>query len=260
MSAHYIEMSQSTTTPVGSGVILYTTPATTAPTLTVTNFSGTQTYTNAIEFNQETIVGNGSQFFSIPISQVTAGTYPYLRISVAYQNYQINYGILGGTTVSGYTFPSNYYTTGTIASFIGYYTQIGSYTIKTQSIAVNAAKPQGYWGFESAPFGSTTIPASQGQAPEGATTVVNPLFSSSSVPAGSCLVTGQFVSPTGTNEPLTITGHETSDIVVTVSMSTNKSFEWKHNPSNPVDNNIYLLNGDTVVNMGVRGMIPILPN
>ena len=264
MSSHYIELSPSAATQVGAGNVLYkTTTVAQNPPITITNASGSQTYTTAISFDQENVVGQGGHFFSIPLSLVTPGTYQYLRISVAYQNYDVKYGILAGTVVNSYTFPSNFYTTGTIASFIGYNTYIGNYTIKSQNIAVNGTRQQGYWGFESAPYivNSTTytIAASQGQTPQGATTVVNPLFASSAIPPGSCLVTGQFVSPAGTAEALTITGHETSDIVITVSLSTNNSFEWKHNPANPADNNIYPLNGDTVVNMGVRGMIPKLP-
>ncbi|HEX7413007.1 MAG TPA: hypothetical protein VF411_03095 [Bacteroidia bacterium] len=264
MSAHYIELSKTPTTQVGSGAVLYVTTTQASSALTVTNTAGSQTYTNAIVFSEENIVGQGGQFFSIPLSSVPPGTYPYLRISVAYQNYDINYGILQGTAVSGYTLASNYYTTGTIASFIGYNSYINSYKIKNQTVSVGTNKAQGYWGFESAPYvlgGNTyTVAPSQGQAPQGATTVVNPLFASSAIPAGSCLVTGRFVGPTGARDSLIITGHETSDIVITVSMSTNNSFEWKHNPANPSDNNIYFLNGDTVVNMGVRGMKPILPN
>ncbi len=265
MSVHHIEMAQTNTTAVGFGAVLYTTPTTSVNVTPYTVTSGTThaTYSDAIIFNDETVVGDGTQFFSIPLSQVTAGTYPYLRISVAYQNYDIRYAILPNTPVSPtYTTPnSTYYTTGTIASFIGYNTYINSYKIKTQTVTVDSAKQQGYWGFESAPYvipgiGTYTVPYSKGQAPQGATTVVNPLFASSSVPPGSCLVTGQFVSPSGTYEPLIITGHETSDIIVTVSMSTNNSFEWTENTS---DNNFNPVNGDVVVDMGVRGMKPILP-
>ena len=265
MSTHYIELTPNANTQVGAGTVIYVTPATPTTAITVGTGSAQATYTNAIEFNQESIVGQGGQFFSIPLSQVTTGTYQYLRISVAYQNYDIKYGIPAGTTVPGYTFTSNYPATGTIASFIGYYTQIGSYTIKTQNVAVNACKQQGYWSFESAPIviGGTsyTVAPSNGQAPQGATTVVNPLFATSAIKAGSCLVTGGFVAANGTTiTPLTITGHETIDIVITVSMSTNKSFEWIHSTSSPDDGRIYPGSGDTVVNMGVRGMKPILPN
>ena len=88
---------------------------------------------------------------------------------------------------------------------------------------------------------------SSGQAPAGATTVPNPLFASSPIPAGSCVVTGMFASP------LVITGNETSDINIRVSLSTNKSFEWTEvaNPGtyDPAD-------GDVPVDMGIRGMIP----
>ncbi|MBS1646216.1 MAG: hypothetical protein JST67_02620 [Bacteroidetes bacterium] len=265
MSVHHVEMAQTPFTGVGQGAVLYTTPTVSVPSVTVWNASHTQsqTYSDAIDFNMETVVGNGQEFFSLPLSQVAAGTYPYLRISVAYQNYTVRYAIQQGTAVGSYTLPSTYKTTGTIASFIGYNTYIGSYNVKNQSVTVNGDKQQGYWAFESAPFvyGGTsyTSPPTQGQAPQGATTVVNPLFASSAVPPGSCLVTAAFVSQAGASTPLVITGNETSDVVITVSMCVNNSFEWKYNPSNPNDGNIYPLNGDTVVNMGVRGMKPILP-
>src|ERR1700752_2954897 len=94
MSAHYIEMTQNNTTAVGHGTVLYTTPTIVSTPFTVTSGSATATYTDAIDFSKESVVGDGQQFFSIPLSQVTAGTYPYVRISVAYQNYDIKYGIL----------------------------------------------------------------------------------------------------------------------------------------------------------------------
>jgi hypothetical protein len=259
-------MTKNNYTAIGAGTVLYTTPTVISNAVTVSNGSTTTTYTDAIDFSKESVVGDGQEFFSIPLSQVTAGTYPYIRISVAYQNYDIKYGILQGTQIApSYTLPSNYYSTGTIASFIGYNTQIGSYTIKTQTDVVNGAKQQGYWSFESAPYvvgtSTTTVPYSKGQAPQGATTVVSPsAFATTAIPPGSCLVTGQFVNASGTTPtPLIITGNETSDITITVSMSTNKSFEWIHNSNNPTDGYIYPLNGDQVVDMGVRGMMPKLP-
>jgi len=86
-----------------------------------------------------------------------------------------------------------------------------------------------------------------GQAP--GTTVPNPIFATSPIPAGSCVVTGAFAAP------FTVTGTETEDIVIIVSLSTNKSFEWIENDGNNVFDPI---NGETVVDMGVRGMIPIV--
>ncbi|MFI5141871.1 MAG: hypothetical protein ACHQII_05900 [Bacteroidia bacterium] len=158
MSVHHIEMTQNNITAVGAGTILYTTPTITiSPSITVWNSSHTssQVYSDAINFDQETVVGDGQQFFSKPLSQVTPGTYPFIRISVAYQNYDIKYAILPNTPVSlTYTTPagSTYYSTGTIASFIGYNTYINSYKIKTQTDNVNGPKQQGYWTFESAPY------------------------------------------------------------------------------------------------------------
>ena len=79
--------------------------------------------------------------------------------------------------------------------------------------------------FEMNIFGTDTV--FQGQAP--GTTVPNPINATSPVPAGSCVVTGQL------NGPLTITGSETHDIVVTVSLSNNKVSEW----TDANGNNIY---------------------
>src|SRR5205085_1810436 len=106
---------------------------------------------------------------------------------------------------------------------------------------VNANKLQGYWGLETA-YGVFSGDAAT-------TTVPNPIASTSPIPAGSCVVTGPF------SAPLTISGKETGDIKIIVSLSTNKSFEWKdHN-----GNGLYEpLDGDSVVNMGIRGLIPIV--
>jgi hypothetical protein len=63
------------------------------------------------------------------------------------------------------------------------------------------------------------------------------------------LVTGAFA---GGNK-LTITGNETKDIIVTVSLSTNKSFEWTDTNGNGKWD---VTKGERVVDMGLRGMIP----
>lgn len=225
MSAHYIELAPNAFTALGAGVILYHAPQTMA--------GGA----DAIDFNQGVKVGEGVSFFSMNLKDITPGTYEWLRVSLAYQNYDINYRINS---------PSVYDGVGTIASFIGFNTYITSYNINTQSITVNDDRLQGYWGFETTiPFvGPYTV---TGQAPPGATTVPNPLFASSPIPAGSCVVTASFSSP------LVITGNETQDIVVEVSLSINNSFEWIESGGN----NLYEpLDGDTVIDMGVRGMIP----
>jgi hypothetical protein len=219
MSAHYIEMTPNQFTGLGEGAVLYHAPETTAGGAT------------AIDFAQSNPVGNNETFFSIPLKDVAVGSYEWLRVSLAYQNYDIDlrYNWNG----------INLDLTGTIASFIGYNTYINNFQINDSTLAVNGNRLQGFWAFESI-YGML-----QGQAPEGATTVPNPLFATSPIPQGSCLVTGDF------QNPLVITGNETDDIIVTVSLSTNKSFEWIEN-STP--GYFEPAAGDAVVDMGIRGM------
>lgn len=225
MSAHYIELAQDSLTLLGNGAVVYRAAETTAG------------VSLAIDFSQATLAPDGGIFFSIPLSQVPSGTYKWLRVSLAYQNYDINYRFVYNTVT--------YDAVGTIASFIGFNTYIQNFTVKDSSLSVNANKLQGFWGFESTVLGFTTV--SQGQAPPGATTVPNPLSNSSPIPAGSCVVTGKF------DTPLVISSSGTDDRVVTVSVSTNKSFEWIEH-SDP----LYYepLAGDSVIDMGVRGIEP----
>ncbi len=234
MSAHYIELAPTATTQLGQGAILYKATETTA---------GGE---SAIDFSNSNKAGNGSVFYTIPISSVTKGTYEWLRISLAYQNYDVKYRV--DTTISGFNI--NQENTGTIASFIGFNTYISSFKIKDQTVLVHGNRKQGFWGFESAiTVGGTSYPLlDSAQAPAGATTVVNPISATSPIPAGSCVVTAQ-IKP----GKLTITGNETNDIVVEVSLSTNKSFEWQDNISN---GKWEPLKGEKVVDMGIRGMIP----
>ena len=219
MSAHYIEMTTNATTGLGAGTVLYHAPETTlgGPT--------------AIDFDSSRVVAEGQEFYSVPLSSVAAGNYNYLRVSLAYQNYDVK------VRANSIDF------TGTLASFIGYNTYIRNFTPNTIPVTVNANKAQGFWAFEA--FSQV----SQGQAPAGATTVPNPIFATSPIPQGSCLVTGQFATP------FTITGNETQDVVVIVSLSTNQSFEWvEHSTPGFYEP----LNGDTVVDMGIRGLLPIV--
>ncbi len=221
MSAHYVEITPSAFTALGAGAILYKASEVS---------TGGST---AIDFSNSKFAGNNQTFLSVPVKSFAAGTYNWLRVSLAYQNYNIYMNALGQTIDA------------TVASFIGYNTYINSYKVKDSTIGIHANKLQGYWAVEGKIFGVGFL--SSGQAPPGATTVPNPLFASSPIPAGSCLVTAQFATP------LIITGNETSDINIIVSLSTNKSFEWID-----VDNNGTYdpNNGDQVIDMGIRGMIP----
>ena len=227
ISAHYIELAPDMYTAIGKGTILYKAEETT--------IGGA----NAIDFDKNTKVKDGEEFYSMPIKDVKAGTYQWLRLSLAYQNYDIVYKYKNPTDTT-----QNLIGTGTVASFVGFNTYIKSVIVKSQSLAVNANKLQGYWAFETFGF------LFSGQAPAGATTVPNPLFASSPIPAGSCVVTAEFAS-----SPLTITGNETEDIVVVVKVSNNKSFEWTDVNS---DGYYQPDKGDIPTDMGVRGIQPVV--
>jgi len=236
ISAHYIEMAPSAFTALGQGAVLYHQKE--------TSRGGSV----AIDHKFATVKKDGEEFFRIPLSDIQAGEYEWLRVSLAYQNYDVTFRV--DTVISGFAINQNL--TGTVASFVGYNTFIESYKIKNESVTVNANKKQGFWGFElNASFGGFGYKeVFTGEAP--GTTVPNPIQASSPIPSGSCVVTGAFEGG-----KLKITGEESKDIVVQVSLSTNKSFEWID--SNP--NGLWEpLKGETVVDMGLRGLIPrVLP-
>lgn len=223
MGAHYIELAPTMYTALGTGEVIYVGAET------------TEGGVKALDFDQEKLVGNNEQFFAIPLSQVAAGNYTWLRVSLAYQNYNITYRYNGVQY------------TGTLASFIGYNTYIRDYKIKNKSKTINGNKLQGYWGFEESQIGYVV----DGQVPSGAITVPNPLFATAPIPSGSCVVTGNFASA------LNISGNETQDITVVVNVSTNKSFEWIDNGGDGFYD-VSPGNTDIVTDMGVRGIYPTI--
>ncbi|MBK9274258.1 MAG: hypothetical protein IPM49_06940 [Flavobacteriales bacterium] len=228
MSAHYVEFAPTAWSLPGQGSVVYHAPE--------TNAGGAP----AIDFAQSVLAGQGEAFLNVPLSTLAPGSYPWIRVSLGYQNYTIDFRYTD--TVFGLGALD---LTGTVASFIGFNTYIGTFVVDQQTLTVNDDRPQGFWAFEvNDPLVPT--PVISGQAP--GTTVVNPLFATSPIPANSCLVTGAFA------QPLVITGNETEDVVITVSLSTNNSFEWTDNG----DGLYEPLAGDQVVDMGIRGLIPIV--
>lgn len=221
MSANYIEFAPTANTQLGQGEVVFVGEETTA--------GGAM----AIDFQQAIFAGDDEVFLTIPLSEVASGSYEWVRVSLAYQEGDILL-LNNGSEI-----------TGTLASFVGYNNYITEFDLNGSTIPVNDDKLQGFWAFEA--LGFTT----QGQAPEGATTVPNPLFATSPVPQGSCIVTGQFVNA------FTITGNETQDITVTLSFSINNSFEWTEvNADGKYEPNA----GEQVVDMGLRGVIPSVSN
>lgn len=221
MSANYIEFAPSPYTVLGNGEIIFEGPQ--------TNVGGNL----AIDFQNATFGGNGDVFYEMPLSEISIGTYHWVRVSLAYQEGDIGF-LLEGNEHSG-----------TLAGFVGYNTYITSFDINGTAFEINDNKLQGFWAFEVMGF------TSQGQAPEGATTVPNPLFDTSPIPQGSCVVTGEFANG------LTITGNETQDVEVTLSFSSNNSFEWTEVNA---DGKFEPSAGEQVVDMGLRGLVPIVAN
>ncbi|NNT71198.1 hypothetical protein HKT18_03115 [Flavobacterium sp. IMCC34852] len=221
ISSHYIELAPNANTQLGSGTIIYHAPE--------TNLGGT----TAIDFNQSKIVAEGETFLKIPLSQVASGSYEWMRVSLSYQNYQINIR------------HQNVDYTGTLASFVGFNTYITEFNIGNNIFQVNGNRAQGYWA-----FGLNNQPYSaSGQAPAGTTTVPNPIEATSPIPRNlnTCVVTGKFASN------LVINGNETDDVVITLSLSVNNSFEWQEVTA---DGKFEPSIGENVVDMGLRGLIP----
>ena len=219
IASHYVEFAPNANTALGTGTILYKGESTTAGGLP------------AFDFSKAKIVAEGEAFLSIPLRQIQAGSYEWVRCSLSYQNYNINVWSSGANYV------------GTLASFVGTRTYITTHNVGSYPFVVNGNRDQGYWAFGLQGFSYST----SGQAPAGATTVPNPIASTSPLPPNSCVVTGKFANN------LVITGTETSNIEVTLSLSINNSFEWnevnadgKYEPSA----------GENVVDMGLRGLIP----
>ena len=219
ISAHYFELAPTAYTQLGNGAILYHADETTA--------GGAV----AIDFSKAVVVGEGEAFLRIPLSQVAQGNYEYVRVSLAYQEYTISVRNAGTDYL------------GKLASFVGYNSYITTHSIGNNTFPVNANRLQGYWAFALNDFPYAT----SGQAPAGATTVPNPIAATSPIPSGSCVVTRKFA------QNLIINGNETRDVVITLSLSSNNSFEWQEVTS---DGKYEPSIGENVVDMGLRGLIP----
>lgn len=223
ISSHYLEFAPTTTTQLGEGAVLYHAPE--------TDLGGA----TAIDFSKAIIVSENEAFLEIPLKNITPGNYEWVRCSLSYQNYKISI-----------RHQNNDYE-GTLASFVGFNTYINSHSIGNNIFPVDGNRLQGYWAFALNDFPYST----SGQAPANATTVPNPIAATSPIPAGSCVVTGKFPSN------LVITGNETKNVIVTLSLSINNSFEWSEVIN---DGKFEPSQGENVVDMGLRGLIPTYTN
>ena len=229
VSVHYIEFAPNATTPLGAGQIVY---------------KGTETEVGgaaAVDFDKAPRSGEDELFLSVDLTKLAPGTYTWLRVSLTYQKYVIQY------RYNNPPYFEDLILDGTLASFVGFNTYIKSHTIKDSVRVVNANKAQGYWAFETGlvyagvPYGSVSSGDGAG------VTVVNPISGTSPVPPGSCVVTGEL------REPLVITGNETDNVQVVLAFSINNSFEWEE----VIEDGLFEPGeGERVVDMGLRGLHP----
>ena len=219
ISAHYLELSQSASTQLGEGTVLYHAPET------------SRGGEDAIDFRKAEVVEPGEIWLEIPLSRLDAGTYEWVRLSLSYQNYDIVFHY------------NDQPYSATFASFVGFMQYIKDFEIDGKVVEVKENKKQGFWAFNSIAGLQT------GQTLEGATTVPNPLSTTSPIPPGSCVVTGNF------NTPLVIQGDESEDLMITLSLSTNNSFEWSDKNNNGKWDVGQSLD-ENVVDMGLRGLHP----
>jgi len=147
-------------------------------------------------------VKDEEMFLKIPLKDIKKGNYEWLRISASYQNGKVK-ALYNDAEYDAI-----------LTSFLGYNTYIDNYTINGKNVVIKANKLQCYWGFEAL---WTVI---DGQAPAGAITVPNPIYQTSPIPEGSCVLTSKF------DKALAITVNETKDVTITISFSINNSFEW----------------------------------
>ncbi|MGB0177598.1 MAG: hypothetical protein ACPF9D_10560 [Owenweeksia sp.] len=238
LGLHFIGLYPDKFTPYDQGVTVFSSPT--------TGKGGIA----AIDFNNELFLTATDNKFSVPLSNMTPGSYEYFRSSIGFQKYNVVYNLKGASSAIT-NWPSGLSDDididGTVASFLGYNTYIDDYTIVNQTVKVNANKLQGYFGLESNGeiAGQQFNELTEGNAPQ--TTVPNPISSTSPVPPGSCVVTGKF--PVA----LVIPENPAQDINVQVVISINQSFEWQDGNGN---NKYEPLLGEQVVDMGTRGVFP----
>ena len=231
ISIHYIELSPNGLTPLGQGAVVYHADEVT--------LGGVP----AVDFDRAAKAGDGGSIFKMRLKDLQPGTYEWVRASVTYQNYAVTFNLKNLPLVGDLNNQ-----TGQVASFVGFNTYIREVKFKDRSLAVNANKRQGFWVLDM-PLSAQLL---SGEAPQGATTVVNPLFATSPIPPGSCVVTGKFANP------LVVTGDENEDMEVLLSFSINQSFEWVDaNGNGQLD--FYgdgTIPPEKIVDMGLRGLMP----
>ncbi len=247
MSAFFIELVPTKFTQIKEGAVVYEAKTQAAEAGGV--------FDEAVIFDEAIVSGEDEVFLELSIKDITPGTYEYIRASVTYQNADIKFNL---KNLPAPLPPNLDDQSATLAGFIGFNTYLADFTVQERMLSINGDRQQGFWAFEphlDEPYQSYYLLSNpegiiSGQSPAGATTVVNPLAPFGvELPFGSCIVTGEL------EQPLTITGEESEDILITLSFSVKKSFEWVDSNGNgewdfDIGNNTI----EPLVDMGLRGL------
>lgn len=203
-----LEILKTAFSKAGEGSLLFSIPKTTA--------GGSA----AIDFSKLIIVKDGDVFLTTPVRNIAPGKYEWLRASVACHNFDLrinmfNIPFVGNLTDERVAF----------AGFLGAKNYITKYKIWEKEDVVNGNKDRGYWCLETkfdAAFNSLNT-IYRGQMMDKNITFVNPISQTSPSQTGSADVVGRFETP------LSISGAETEDITVVLTLSVNNMFEWEEN-------------------------------
>jgi hypothetical protein len=234
-----IELVQNDFTKNGQGVSVLTTPETT--------LGGEK----ALDYQQVKMGKEGEIIFSIPLKSIEVGTYNWIRTSVAFQNFDVQFNMLNVPFAGSFSDER-----GTLASFTAANSYITPYKVWAKTDTVKGNRKQGYWFFETKlnPAYKPYDKVFSGQSAEGTITSPNPLTQTAPTPTNTTILTGRF------DTPLSISGSETADLTVTLSFSNNKSFEWEEtiNRNGKWDFNLQPVIGqptvERIMDMGLRSL------
>ena len=234
-----IELVKDDFTKFGQGVDVFSTPETT---------SGGE---KALDYQQVRMLKEGEIVVSVPLKNVAAGTYNWIRTTVAAQNFDVQFNM------TNVPFAGNFLKErGALASFSTANNYITTYKVFSKTDSVRANKKQGYWSFETK-LNQAYKPYDKmfnGQSSVGTFTSPNPLLQTAPTPLDNTILTGRF------DTPLSITGSETQDVTVILTLSCNKSFEWEEtiNRNGEWDFNLQPVPGqpsvERIVDVGLRSL------
>lgn len=231
MSIDYIELMPNANTVPGGGIVIYKANESTC--------GGAK----AINFCKGYVIGENEVLVAVDLNTIPAGSYPWIRISIAYQELVVQAQSIStgktGATLAGFSGGLTYLSKTKIQN-----------TVLTPTLGGTGNKNRGYWMYYQDVF--NTAYRLEGQAPH--TTIVNSnpqAINTSSL----SYVYGQFVNSTTMNtEALVIGSNETNNREIILSLSTNKSIEWTEITN---DGLFQPEIGENILDFGCRGLLPM---